>query len=688
MLGRVSIRFLLPALMALPVAVAAVVLVMLWSRHAHETARTLNNAEVSQIHGRINERLGTLLRMPGRATRVHRHHILAGRLDPQDIRSWREQLFEFTQAMDMFSGLTWGDAQGRATWVIQYPQADRPEYGIADERTSRNGEPFANEFSLDENGAIADRMGEHPYDPRHRPWYTGALAAGKPTYLEPYPWVDGTGRDGTLGLPFVEQVRDDSGSLVGVLAAEMSLDALSSFLRTLRVGEQGYILILDHAGRLIAHSLSPEAVPAMVMLDGVPLVPLAREVEDARVREVAISLGEDLPGTLMGTREVMVRGEPLLARVSAFRELPGLDWRVVTAIPEAELLAPVAAARASSHRATMAAVLTTMILGLCVGLLATVPVRRLVREIRKVGQGELDEHVRLEPTSELRQIAQAVNAMAEDLRDRVRVRESLLVAMEVQKNLLPQEPPAINGLDIAGHSTYCDETGGDYYDYLDVQGVGEREHEDRAVLAIGDVMGHGVAAAMLMATARGILRSRCDEPASLGDLLTHLNDLLVDDTGGQRFMTMLLVMLDGGTGAMAWASAGHDPPMVYLAGEDRFAELDGGGIPLGLFASQTYETDTEGPFAEGDVVVLSTDGLWEAKMSDGEFYGKERLERLIREHAAGTAEQIAAAIRADHKASCGEGSQADDITFVVAKIGPLRGGQSVRGGSAMDIGHR
>ncbi|MEQ8843835.1 MAG: SpoIIE family protein phosphatase [Phycisphaerales bacterium] len=663
MLGRISVRFLLPLLMALPVAVAAFVLVALWSGHAHDTARTLNGVEMSQIHGRIYERLNTLLRMPARATRVHRNHILEGRLDPDDLRSWRAPLHDFTQAMDMFSGITWGDAQGRATWVIQYPDADGPEYGIADERTARDGEPYAEEFALDDQGVPGQRLGAYAYDPRERPWYVGALAADKATYLAPYPWVDTAGRDGTLGLPFVEPVVDASGRIVGVLAAEMSLAALSDFLRTLRVGEAGYVLILDAEGRLIAHSLSPESVPAMVMVDGAPSVAVAREIEDARVREVAGSLSEALADRLMGTHDIEVGGERMLSRVSAFRELPGLDWRVVTVVPEAELLAPVAAAQSSSHRATIAAVLVTVVLGLGVGLAATVPVRRLVREIRAVGQGDLDASVRPEPTSELTHIAEAVNAMAEDLKDRVRLRESLLVAMEVQKNLLPQESPTVAGLDVAGHSTYCDETGGDYYDYLDVQGVSQ----SGVALAIGDVMGHGVAAAMLMATARGILRSRCHEPNTLGDLLTHMNELLVEDTGGQRFMTMQLVMLDGADGAMAWASAGHDPPMVYRAGRGAFDELDGGGLPLGLFGEQQYSTDGAEPLQPGDVVVLATDGLWEAKMDDGEFYGKERLEAVIREAAGGTAEAIAVAIRSDHRRLCGGHSQADDITFVVAK---------------------
>ena len=101
------------------------------------------------------------------------------------------------------------------------------------------------------------------------------------------------------------------------------------------------------------------------------------------------------------------------------------------------------------------------------------------------------------------------------LQDRLRMRESLSLAMEVQRNLLPSDAPVISGLDIAGHSTYCDETGGDYYDFLDVSGA----DKDTAVVALGDVMGHGVAAAMLMATARGILRSRCSVAGSLADCL-------------------------------------------------------------------------------------------------------------------------------------------------------------------------
>lgn len=699
-LGRVSIRVLLPLLMGFPVVLATLVLVELWIEDTTQTTRRLNAAEMAQIHGRINERLGTLLEAPARATNVQRGHILSGRLDASDLRSWRKPLFEFTTAMDMLSGLSWGSADGRVAWVFRYPGKLHAEFAIADAQTAADNDStntgFVVEYAVDASGEIIDRTGGYPYDPRVRPWYVGALKADRPTFLAPYAWLNVDGQATTLGLPFVEPVRSraDDGAgrseLLGVLSAEIGLEDLSAFLRTLRVGQAGFVLVVDEGGRLVAHSLPPNEVPTVDQVDGLPVAPLAAQSSDARVRDAAnhaarivagqgeafdedaesdpvgssATEGQPAPRRQPTTSTAVIATEPMLVRVSSYREAPGLDWRIITALPEAELLEPVAATRTSSDRAITIAFVSTILVGLGLGLLATLPVSRLVREIGRVGEGELDERVQPGATAELGRIADAVNVMAEDLKDRVRLRESLLLAMEVQKNLLPQDPPEVEGLDVAGHSVYCDETGGDYYDYLHIEGLDDR----CAALAIGDVVGHGVAAAMLMATARGILRSRCHEPGTLGELLTHLNELLVDDTGGERFMTMLLVVLDAQRGRLSWASAGHGPPMVYRVEEDRFLELKGGGIPLGLFGAKPYETYETESLGKGDVIVLSTDGIWEAKRTDGEFYGMERLQMIVRENVGKSAEEIAEAIRNDHSEQCGERCHDDDVTFVVAKL--------------------
>ena len=163
--------------------------------------------------------------------------------------------------------------------------------------------------------------------------------------------------------------------------------------------------------------------------------------------------------------------------------------------------------------------------------------------------------------------------MLHDLRDRTRLRGAMAVAMQVQQGLLPAKPPHIPGLDVHGFSTYCDETGGDYFDYmvLDrdtgrrmVEGGGTGYSRGEGLLvAIGDVVGHGIGSALVMAGARGILHSRASACGQLGELMTHLNEQLVPDLEGCRFVTMLLWYVDPRRGTVCWANAGHDPAIVY-----------------------------------------------------------------------------------------------------------------------------
>jgi sigma-B regulation protein RsbU (phosphoserine phosphatase) len=177
---------------------------------------------------------------------------------------------------------------------------------------------------------------------------------------------------------------------------------------------------------------------------------------------------------------------------------------------------------------------------------------------------------------------------------------------------------------------------------------------------------------MLMATARGILRSRSTESGSLGELLGHLNNLLVEVTGGKRFMTMVLVTIDGERGELRLSSAGHDPPFIYDPGQDTFIELDTGGLPLGIMQGEQYPEETYGPLPPGSVILASTDGVWEARDETEEMFGKDRIREILRQNAHRDARDIALALRDGVQAFCGEARQLDDITFVVARrIEPL-----------------
>ncbi len=319
------------------------------------------------------------------------------------------------------------------------------------------------------------------------------------------------------------------------MAAELSLGEISTALSRLPAGESGLAFILYPDGRMVARSSGTPIIDG----EGRPI--LAWHSQDARVAAVAAFLKEKIGALDALTNPVWhaleIGGHRHLIEVAPLHHASGIDWLVVAVVPRAVFLAEIEVGR----RIVLGVALGVVLFGLGMGTLAakamTRPILSVVDHARRVGAGDLDSQVVLKQSPELAQLSLAMTA---DLRDRLRIRQSLALAMDVQRNLLPQTTPAIPGLDVAGHSTYCDETGGDYYDYLDLFALPEQA----IAVALGDVTGHGVAAAMVMATARGILRSQSSHQGSLSGLLDHMNDLLVDDSESGRFMTMLLMVID------------------------------------------------------------------------------------------------------------------------------------------------
>ena len=156
------------------------------------------------------------------------------------------------------------------------------------------------------------------------------------------------------------------------------------------------------------------------------------------------------------------------------------------------------------------------------------------------------------------------------LKEYRRMRQSLSLAKEVQQNLLPKTRPGFKGLDIAAKSIDCDETGGDYFDYHD---LGDGDHQKLGV-TIGDVPGHGIAAALLMATVRAGLRQRVSLGGSLKDIVSDVNRQLVSDVEASgQFIGLFYLVLDPSERSIKWVRAGHAPAIVYDPDTDTFDEL-------------------------------------------------------------------------------------------------------------------
>jgi len=292
------------------------------------------------------------------------------------------------------------------------------------------------------------------------------------------------------------------------------------------------------------------------------------------------------------------------------------------------------------------------------------PVRRMENAMTKVEAGDFTAFVPVDTNDELGALGEHFNQMTEGLKERYQLRRSLDLAKEVQQNLLPTENPIVGGLDIAGKSIYCDETGGDYYDFIS---IGDND-KPKIGVAIGDVSGHGISSALLMATVRSSLRQRASLPGSIANIISDINYQLVQDVEDSgQFMTMFYLSIDPMKRHLHWVRAGHDPAIFYDPGSDSFSELGGSGIALGVDAEWIYEDNKKSDFSNGQIIFLSTDGIWEARNKKGEMLGKEPILNAIRQNASSDATQIIDAIFNILDKFIGEAKIEDDITSVIIK---------------------
>lgn len=245
------------------------------------------------------------------------------------------------------------------------------------------------------------------------------------------------------------------------------------------------------------------------------------------------------------------------------------------------------------------------------------------------------------------------------------LRKSLALANEIQLNLLPQSNPSNPHLDIAGRSIFCSATGGDYYDYI----LPPDENHAQLSVVVGDVTGHGIEAALLMTSTRALLRSRAMMPGSMAEVIGDVNQHLTQDLSESgRFITLFFMTIDPVTHSLNWVRAGHDPAICYDPAADSFEELRGSGLALGVDINWCYEENRKTDLAEGQIIFLGTDGIWETHDPRGNMFGKKPVQDIIRKHAADRAEEIVGAVIENVADFRNKAELEDDITLMVIKV--------------------
>jgi serine phosphatase RsbU (regulator of sigma subunit)/anti-sigma regulatory factor (Ser/Thr protein kinase) len=253
-------------------------------------------------------------------------------------------------------------------------------------------------------------------------------------------------------------------------------------------------------------------------------------------------------------------------------------------------------------------------------------------------------------------VAQLVQEQQAEAKERERIQQELQVAALIQQTLLPKELPNISGWQVDAFYRPARAVGGDFYDFIDLG-------EGRLGVVIGDVTDKGVPAALVMATCRSMLRGAALRHDSPSAVLDDVNNNLVPEIPPAMFVTCLYAIIDTEKGDLVFANAGHNLPYVRTA--DGVLELRATGMPLGLMPGMEYEERTY-QLHDGEVMVLTSDGITEAHNVDGEMYGFGRLMGRVAKKT--TDDDMVAALVGDLEKWTGpDAEQEDDITLVVVR---------------------
>jgi len=241
-----------------------------------------------------------------------------------------------------------------------------------------------------------------------------------------------------------------------------------------------------------------------------------------------------------------------------------------------------------------------------------------------------------------------------------KLEQDLAIARSIQQQLLPTDPPRVQGFDIAGWNKPADETGGDAFDFMPLG-------DGRLAVTVADATGHGIGPALVIAECRALLRATVGFSRDSNQIMRWVNDLLVKDLPAGRFVTCFFGLLDPLTAEMHYASAGHGPLLFFRGGRNEVAELSATGIPLGVMEDMDYTSGGPLSFERGDMLVVVTDGFFEWIDTHRRQYGLERLIERIRTHRDLPAGEIIQDIYQDVMRFGNGTVQQDDLTAIVIK---------------------
>ena len=519
---------------------------------------------------------------------------------------------------------------------------------------------------------------EPNYDPRTRDWFTHAKNISG--YVWSGPYVDASGYG--LIVTCSRSVPTKYGTWV--IASDVTTNTINQNVLNLTLGGSGYAILVDSEGKVISR-------PGLSAGDTHWNEAFTTDNVFDNPNPGLVAIGRKMVAGQSGVDHAWIDNNEIYV---AYAPVKTLNWSFAISMPASQIVAPAiktesnifAATRVSSQHIDAQ---TTRILEIFAGLfiiilivvillsfllarIITRPVELLRQGTVALGKGDLDYHLTIETGDEFEELAHSFNSMAKDLKKNIeelrrttaekeRYAKEMEIAKEIQDNFLPEFTPTIPGIELAATTLPAMEIGGDLYDFIPVS-------KERWGLAIADVSGKGVSAALFMALCSTLIRVSGGAEADPSVVMEHANQMIYADGRSSMFITTFYGVLDPANRKFTYVNAGHNPPMLVRGDPAEVQTLEEGKcIALGVVPEVALMC-AELVLEPGDLIVMYTDGVTEAFNPQDEEFGEERLMDYLQKHRNYPVREIIDGLIDEVRKFCGSRPQSDDITLVVVKV--------------------
>jgi sigma-B regulation protein RsbU (phosphoserine phosphatase) len=688
-----SLKFRLHTALVVPFIlqiVAAVGLVGYLSlRNGQHAVTDLANQLMTEVSNQTDQQLNDYLSIPHQINQINIDAIETGLLDIENFDLAGSYFWKQVQAFKNVGYISNTLADGRFIGAGKYFPG---EGVIIDELSARTNGKVAT-YAVNKQGDRGKVLRFWTDDFVGSSWYIEAAKAGKPTWGSVYS-VD---EINFISLPAVRPIYAKNGKLLGVTGVDLQLSNITNFLRHLNVSSSGRVFVMERDGQLIANSSSQ---PSWAKVNGKTQRFNALNINDPLIQRTAQTLKNRFSNFQRirerQTLKFQIQGQPHFVRVHPWHDQFGLNWLIVTVVPESDFMGQINANTRSTIGLSMVALMMALLIGVLTAGWITRPIERITQASEDMADGNLKQYVRHTRLVELDKLGNSFNRMADQLKelfetleDKVKQRTAELasandeiitlnerlkqenlrmgaeldIVRQMQQMILPNaEELNIDGLDIAAYMQAADEVGGDYYDVLNTDGV--------VTLGIGDVTGHGLESGILMLMAQTAVRTLKEiqetDPVRFLDALNRTLYKNVQRMNSEKILTLAILNYSQGRVSI---SGQHEETIIVRNGGkvERIDTMDL-GFPIALdddIAEFISQISIE--LKLGDGIVLYTDGIPEAQDIKKKQYGIEQMCKVISQNWHLSAQEIKQAVIDDLRGHIGTQKVVDDITLLVVK---------------------